>query len=67
MNRALRIGILDGDDIGLEVVPECAKVMRAAATKTGLDVDWLPMPIGRAAFDKLGITLPPGTLADLTQ
>ena len=28
----LKIGILLGDDIGLEVVPEAVKVMKAAAT-----------------------------------
>ena len=65
MKRALKIGILDGDDIGLEVVPECVKVMRAAAGKAGLDIDWFPMPIGRVALDTLGNTLPPGTLDKL--
>ncbi len=29
----LQIGILEGDDIGLEVVPETIKVMKAAAQK----------------------------------
>ena len=62
---ALKIGILDGDDIGLEVVPECVKVMRAAARKTGLEIDWHPVPIGRKALDQLGYTLPPGTLEKL--
>ncbi|MBI2293037.1 MAG: isocitrate/isopropylmalate dehydrogenase family protein [Betaproteobacteria bacterium] len=65
MNRALKIGILEGDDIGLEVVPECVKVIRAAARKTGLAVDWYDIPIGRPALDKLGYTLPPGTLEKL--
>ena len=65
MNRALKIGILEGDDIGLEVVPECVKVIRAAARKTGLAVDWHDIPIGRPALDKLGYTLPPGTLEKL--
>jgi 3-isopropylmalate dehydrogenase len=65
MNRPFRIGILEGDDIGLEVVPETIKVMRAAATKTGLDVEWHPMPIGRKAYDEIGYTLPPGTLETL--
>ena len=65
MNRALKIGILEGDDIGLEVVPETIKVMRAAALKTGLAIEWFPMPIGRTALDKLGYTLPPGTLEKL--
>ena len=31
--RRLKIGILLGDDIGLEVVPECVKVMKAAAAR----------------------------------
>lgn len=65
MNRALKIGILEGDDIGLEVVPECVKVMRAAARKTGLEIEWHEIPIGRPALDKLGYTLPPGTLEKL--
>ena len=65
MNRALKIGILEGDDIGLEVVPECVKVMRAAAARTGLDLDWHPVPIGRKALDTLGSTLPEGTLDKL--
>ncbi len=65
MDRALKIGILEGDDIGLEVVPETIKVMRAAAQLTGLQIDWHPMPIGRKALDELGYTLPPGTLEKL--
>ena len=65
MNRALKIGILEGDDIGLEVVPETVKVMRAAAKKCALEIDWHPLPIGRKAYDELGYTLPPGTLETL--
>jgi len=65
MTRALQVGILNGDDIGLEVVPECVKAMRAAAQKTGLEIDWRPMPIGKKALDELGHTLPPGTLGKL--
>jgi 3-isopropylmalate dehydrogenase len=65
VNRALKIGILEGDDIGLEVVPETIKVMKAAAQKAGLDIDWHPMPIGAKAYAELGYTLPPGTLEKL--
>jgi 3-isopropylmalate dehydrogenase len=65
MGRALKIGILNGDDIGLEVVPECVKAMRAAAQKTGLEIDWHPVPVGKKALDELGHTLPPGTLGKL--
>ena len=65
MDQALKIGILEGDDIGLEVVPETIKVMRAAAAKAQLAIEWHPVPIGRKAFDELGNTLPPGTLDKL--
>ena len=42
----LKIGILPGDDIGLEVVPEAVKVIKAAAAKTGLEIVWQALPIG---------------------
>ena len=61
----LRIGILQGDDIGLEVVPEAAKVMKAAAAKTGLQVEWLPLPIGKKAHDSHGHTMPDSTVEAL--
>jgi 3-isopropylmalate dehydrogenase len=64
---ALKIGILEGDDIGLEVVPECVKVMKAAAAKIGLAVDWRPVPIARRAHDEFGHTVPRGTLETLGQ
>ncbi len=65
MERKLKLGILEGDDIGLEVVPECVKVMQAAARKAALEIEWHDVPIGRPALDKLGHTLPPGTLEKL--
>ena len=34
----MKIGVLLGDDIGHEVVPECVKVMKAAAARTGLAI-----------------------------
>lgn len=61
----LRIGILLGDDIGLEVVPECVKVMKAAAEKVRLPIEWLPVPIARKAHEQFGHTVPPGTLETL--
>ena len=55
---ALKIGILLGDDIGLEVVPECVKVMKAAASRVGLEIDWRPLPIGKRGHEEHGHTLP---------
>lgn len=54
----LKLGILLGDDIGLEVVPECVKVMKAAAARSGLAIDWQPLPIGKAGHEQHGHTLP---------
>src|SRR5499427_7102578 len=56
----LKIGVLLGDDIGLEVVPEAVKVMKAAAASTGLAVEWQELPVG-----KHGHELPPITVEAL--
>jgi 3-isopropylmalate dehydrogenase len=54
----LRIGVLLGDDIGLEVVPECIKVMKAAAARERLAIDWQELPIGKRGHEEHGDTLP---------
>ncbi len=54
----MKIGILLGDDIGLEVVPECVKVMKAAAARERLEIEWHPLPIGKAGHEQHGNTLP---------
>jgi isocitrate/isopropylmalate dehydrogenase len=51
----LKISILSGNDIGLEVVPECIKVMKAAAAREHLD--WRPPPIGKRGHEEHGNTL----------
>lgn len=61
----LTLAILEGDDIGREVVPECVKVMREAAAAVDLEIDWKPMPISRAGHAAAGHTVPPGTLETL--
>lgn len=67
MGGALRIGILEGDDIGREVVPAAVEVMRAAAKRCNVEIDWKALPIGRSAFNTSGHTLPPGTLEQLDE
>jgi 3-isopropylmalate dehydrogenase len=61
----LKIGILLGDDIGLEVVPEAVKVMRAAARKVGLTIDWQDFPIGKRGHEMHGHTFPGVTIEGL--
>lgn len=62
----LTIGVLNGDDIGHEIVPAAVDVAQAAAARTGLAIDWRPMPLGRKALDELGTTMPEGTLETLS-
>ena len=57
----LQIGILLGDDIGPEVVPECVKVMKVAAARVGIRIEWSDLPIGRRGHELHGHTLPPVT------
>ena len=63
----MKIGVLLGDDIGLEVVPECVKVMRAAAGRVGLAIDWRTLPIGKRGHEEHGNTLPAVTEAGLRE
>jgi 3-isopropylmalate dehydrogenase len=64
-NPSLRIGILEGDDIGHEIVPAAVEVARAAAKRFGVAIEWQALPIGRKALDTHGSTLPEETLAAL--
>src|SRR4051812_17856338 len=61
----LCIGILNGDDIGHEIVPASVAISRAAAELHGVAIDWHALPIGRTALDTHGHTLPPETLETL--
>ena len=61
----LKIGILDGDDIGLEIVPASVAIARAAAQLHGVSIGWHPLPIGARALQSHGHTLPPQTMETL--
>lgn len=61
----LRIGILNGDDIGHEIVPVSVDIARAAAELHGVAIDWQPLPIGARALETHGHTLPPETMEAL--
>ncbi len=61
-----RIGILNGDDIGLEVVPVAVQVMKQAIAKyPSVVVDWQELPIGYPAYRQFGETMPQSTIDTL--
>jgi 3-isopropylmalate dehydrogenase len=61
----LKIGVMLGDDIGLEVVPETVKVMKAAAAAAGLEIEWQELPLGKIGHELHGHTLPEFTVEAL--
>ncbi|WP_114965051.1 isocitrate/isopropylmalate dehydrogenase family protein [Alkalilacustris brevis] len=64
-SKSLRIGILEGDEIGHEIVPASVQIARAAAEMTGQAIDWVDVPIGQRALKTHGHTMPEGTLETL--
>ncbi|MGH3748928.1 MAG: isocitrate/isopropylmalate dehydrogenase family protein [Micromonosporaceae bacterium] len=57
-----QIGVLDGDDIGPEIVPVAVDVLVAALARAGArDVALHPLPIGADAYARLGSTFPEQT------
>lgn len=53
-----RIRVLNGDGIGREVVPAAIAVADAALTRTGVQVEWLPLPMGLDAITSDGHPMP---------
>jgi len=63
-----RIGVLPGDDIGPEIVPQAAAIFAAAAEiSSGLQLEFVHFPVGAQAYKTTGYTLPPGTLERLAK
>jgi len=61
-----RIGVLKGDDIGLEIVPVAVQVVQAAVKKyPEVVIDWIDLPVGMPSYAGSGETLPQKTLDTL--
>ena len=58
-----KIAILPGDGIGPEIVAEAVKVLECLRQDHGLDIELEHAPVGGAAYDAHGTTLPDETLA----
>jgi len=57
-----KIGVLPGDGIGVEIVPEAVKVLKAVGQKYGHGFEFKEGKIGGAAIDAVGTPLPEETL-----
>ncbi len=57
-----KIAVLPGDGIGVKIVPEAVKVLKAVGKKFGHDFEFTEGLIGGAAIDAVGEPLPKETL-----
>lgn len=57
-----KIAVLPGDGIGVEIVPEAVKVLKAIGQKYGHSFEFKEGKIGGAAIDAVGVPLPEETL-----
>ncbi|WP_258348768.1 isocitrate/isopropylmalate dehydrogenase family protein [Saccharopolyspora gregorii] len=66
--RTYRLGLLEGDGIGPEIVPAATRAVDAALTAAGAPaVEWVPLPLGRDAIEEHGTPSPESTLAALDE
>ena len=57
-----KIAVLPGDGIGVEIVPEAVKVLKALGQKYGHSFEFKEGKIGGSAIDAVGVPLPEETL-----
>ena len=64
---ALRIAVVPGDGIGVEVIAEAVKALQAVADTGGRRIDTTHFDWGAEKYLATGVTLPPGALEMLPQ
>jgi 3-isopropylmalate dehydrogenase len=62
--KRYRLGVLEGDGIGPEIVPAAVNVVDAALAGA---VEWVPLPIGWTAIREHGQPTPPSTVEALAE
>ncbi len=65
-----RIALLTGDGIGNDVVPAAAELLRSVARRlaaSGIALELVDLPVGLAAYERYGSTLPETTVAALLE
>ena len=59
----MKITLLPGDGIGVEIVDAAVEVLDAAAKKFGMAIEYDRQLIGGSAIDAAGVPLPEATIA----
>lgn len=58
MGRTIRIAVIPGDGIGMEVMPEGMRVLEAAGAKHGLSFEWTEFDWSSETYLKTGFMMP---------
>ena len=67
MTRSYKIAVLNGDGIGTEVVASAVRILKEAAIRNSLNIEFTQLPIGWTAYRSFGRTLPPETLRGMEE
>ncbi|MEU6678841.1 isocitrate/isopropylmalate dehydrogenase family protein [Streptomyces sp. NPDC046925] len=67
MSKTYRLGVLDGDGIGPEIVPASVEIATAAAEAVGVGIDWLTLPLGSDAITTHDTPVPDETKKTLAE
>ena len=62
---AFRIGVIEGDGVGPEVVSWGVSVLKAAAQSGGIELEFVKTPVGGTTLIEMGQLLPPESLHKL--
>lgn len=57
----MRVGVIEGNGIG----PELIRATKRVLNSTGLEIEWVDIPVGDAAFEAYGHPLPPESVMAL--
>lgn len=60
-----KIGVLNGDGIGPEIVPAAVKIFAYGAEKLGIPIEWIELPMGWEGIEKYDDPLPEITMRTL--
>lgn len=63
--RTYRLGVLNGDGIGREIIEATTTVLEAAAEKNGVGIEWVRLPMGWEAIEKGEHPMPEPTITAL--
>ncbi len=67
-DERIRLGLLDGDGIGVEIVPAARRVVDEALVAVAAPpIEWVPLSLGHKAIEKFGTPVPAATLSALDE